>query len=108
RVRVARRNPAEIAAFSRSSVFRVEFRLILELGAGLEAVAYALDPRLGIGFRHHLAYFDQDVARARLLDHRRRVAASRLLQLDDVEPGRRGPHDRDVAGLHAWPRPHTQ
>ena len=90
--------------FAALAVLGVELRLLVELRAEVDALLDALDLDLRLGFRRDLVDLDQDVPRVRLLDDRRRVAAARLEQLDDVEAARRAQHAGDLARLH---RPRT-
>src|SRR5664279_5169971 len=98
---VARIEPAQVAALAGRGVLRVDARLVLELRAAVDAVLDPLYLGPGFGFGRDLVDLDEDVLRVRLLDHRRGVAAARVVEFHDVKSAGAAQHGRHIAALHA-------
>ena len=101
RHRIARADPAEVAALGRRAVLRIEAGQFGEITAIDQAFADNFHLVARLGFGHHFVDADQDVARMRLLDRGRPATAALAEQLDDMETGRGTQQVADFTRLQA-------
>src|SRR4051812_15928110 len=83
RHRVARRDPAQVAALAGAAVLGVELRQLGEIAAGDDALAQAAKALARLAFGQAVAGAQQDVPHVRLLHAGGRRLAALLQQLED-------------------------